>query len=72
MQVDKITLKDIGLFDNEESIGLISHLNFCKSNGGKIQLDHFLSSPLSSISSIEQRQNAIAYFIDHLHFVEAL
>ena len=72
MQVDKITLKDIGLFDNEESAGLISHLNFCKSNGGKIQLDHFLSSPLSSIPSIEQRQNAIAYFIDHIHFVEAL
>ena len=72
MQVDKITLKDIGLFDNEESIGLISHLNFCKSNGGKIQLDYFLSNPLSSIPSIEQRQNAIAYFIDHIHFVEAL
>jgi len=72
MQVDKITLKDIGLFDNEESIGLISHLNFCKSNGGKMQLDHFLSSPLSSISSIEQRQNAIAYFITNIHFVEAL
>ena len=72
MQVDKITLKDIGLFDNEESIGLISHLNFCKSNGGKIQLDYFLSNPLSSISSIEQRQNAIAYFITNIHFVEAL
>jgi len=72
MQVDKITLKDIGLFDNEESAGLISHLNFCKSNGGKMQLDHFLSSPLSSISSIEQRQNAIAYFITNIHFVEAL
>ena len=72
MQVDKITLKDIGLFDNEESIGLISHLNFCKSNGGKIQLDYFLSNPLSSIPSIEQRQNAIAYFITNIHFVEAL
>ena len=72
MQVDKITLKDIGLFDNEESTGLISHLNFCKSNGGKMQLDHFLSNPLSSISSIEQRQNAIAYFITNIHFLEAL
>ena len=72
MQVDKITLKDIGLFDNEESIGLISHLNFCKSNGGKIHLDHYLSNPLSTIASIEQRQNAIAYFITNIHFVEAL
>ena len=72
MQVDKITLKDIGLFDNEESIGLITHLNFCKSNGGKIQLDHYLSNPLSTIPSIEQRQNAIAYFIENINFVEAL
>jgi hypothetical protein len=31
MQVDKITLQDIGLFDNEEHTGLASHLNFCKS-----------------------------------------
>jgi len=72
MQVDKITLKDIGLFDNEESIGLISHLNFCKSNGGKVQLDYCLSNPLSAISAIEERQNAIAYFIDNINFVEAL
>jgi DNA mismatch repair ATPase MutS len=72
MQVDKITLKDIGLFDNEESIGLITHLNFCKTNGGRAQLDIYLSHPLSSISSIEQRQNAIAYFIDHINFIEAL
>jgi len=72
MQVDKITLKDIGLYDNEESIGLISHLNFCKSNGGKIQLDYFLSHPLSSISTIEQRQNAIAHFISKIDFVQDL
>ena len=72
MQVDKITLKDIGLFDNEESTGLISHLNFCKSNGGKIHLDHYLSNPLSSIAAIEERQNAIAYFISNINFVEAL
>ena len=43
MQVDKITLQDIGLFDNEDHIGLASHLNFCKSNGGEIYLNQFLS-----------------------------
>ncbi|NDD15790.1 MAG: hypothetical protein EB092_02165, partial [Chitinophagia bacterium] len=72
MQVDKITLKDIGLFDNEESIGLISHLNFCKSNGGKIQLDLYLSHPLASIAAIEERQNAIAYFISNIDLVDNL
>ena len=72
MQVDKITLKDIGLFDNEESIGLITHLNFCKTNGGRAQLDIYLSHPLSSISSIEQRQNAIKHYIDEIDFIEAM
>ncbi len=72
MQVDKITLKDIGLFDNEESIGLITHLNFCKTNGGRAQLDVYLSHPLSSICSIEQRQNAIKHYIDELDFIEAM
>ena len=72
MQVDKITLKDIGLFDNEESAGLISHLNFCKTNGGRAQLDIYLSHPLSSISSIEQRQNAIKHYIDEIDFIEAM
>jgi len=72
MQVDKITLKDIGLFDNEESTGLISHLNFSKSNGGKIQLDHYLSHPLDTISAIEERQNALAYFISNMDFVQGL
>ena len=58
MQVDKITLQDIGLFDTEGSNGLITHLNFCKTNGGKEKLDQFILSPLASINSIEQRQNA--------------
>ena len=52
MLVDKITLKDIGLFDTDESEGLISHLNFCKSNGGKEQLDQYLAHPLNSIEAL--------------------
>jgi DNA mismatch repair protein MutS len=72
MLVDKITLKDIGLFDSEESIGIITHLNFCKTNGGKMQLDQYLSHPLSSIQSIEERQNAIAHFIHEIDFVREM
>ena len=72
MLVDKITLQDIGLFDTEASEGLISYLNFCKTNGGKEQLDHFLAQPLNSIEAIEKRQNAIAIFIDELHFIHEM
>ena len=72
MQVDKITLQDIGLFDSEGSNGLITHLNFCKTNGGKEKLDQFILSPLASINSIEQRQNAIALFIQEIDFVRSM
>jgi DNA mismatch repair ATPase MutS len=72
MQVDKITLQDIGLFDTEGSQGLITHLNFCKTNGGKEKLDQFLLTPLSSIPSIEQRQNAIAQFIQEIDFIRSM
>ncbi|MCX6212616.1 MAG: DNA mismatch repair protein MutS [Bacteroidetes bacterium] len=72
MQVDKITLQDIGLFDTEGSNGLITHLNFCKTNGGKEKLDQFILSPLASINSIEQRQNAIVLFIQEIDFVRSM
>ncbi len=72
MLADKITLKDIGLFDTDESLGLISYLNFCKTNGGKLRLDQFLSNPLSSITSIEQRQDAIKQFIKEITFIQEM
>ncbi|MFM2439358.1 MAG: MutS domain, partial [Bacteroidota bacterium] len=56
MQVDKITLQDIGLFDNEESKGLIMHLNYCKTNGGIELFEKYLSQPLSNLKSILVRQ----------------
>ena len=72
MLVDKITLQDIGLYDTNESIGLITHLNFCKTNGGKAQLDEYLLQPLSSIAAIEQRQEAIKFYIEKMEFLEAM
>jgi DNA mismatch repair protein MutS len=72
MQVDKITLQDIGLFDSEEHKGLASHLNFCKSNGGKAQLDKYLHQPLGSLKQIEERQLALNSFIKHLDKVDAM
>ena len=72
MQVDKITIQDLGLFDSEGSNGLITHLNFCKTNGGKEKLDQFILNPLASINSIEQRQNAIKLFIQQIDFVRSM
>lgn len=72
MQVDKITLQDIGLFDNEEHPGLANHLNFCKSNGGKAQLEIYLHEPLSSLKNITDRQQALTKFITNIEFVDGM
>jgi DNA mismatch repair protein MutS len=66
MQVDKITLQDIGLFDSGDQVGLSSYLNFCKSNGGAIYLQQYLHQPLSNLTQIEDRQQAVQIFIDRL------
>ena len=72
MQADKTTLQDIGLFDTEGSPGLLTHLNFCKTNGGKEKLEYFLLTPLTSIQSIQQRQNAIVQFMEEIYFLRAM
>jgi len=72
MQADKTTLQDIGLFDTEGNQGLLTHLNFCKTNGGNEKLVHFLLTPLSSIQSIQQRQNAILQFMDEIEFLRGM
>ena len=72
MQVDSITLKDIGLLDSEAHTGLATHLNFCKTNGGSYYFTHLLSHPLSNKAAIETRQFAIQVFIQQQSFFESL
>ena len=72
MQVDAITLKDIGLLDSEGQAGLASRLNFCKTNGGGFYFTQLLCNPLSNRLTIETRQNAIQIFIKQIDFFESL
>ena len=72
MQVDKITLQDIGLFDSEESEGLISHLDNCKTNGGRFHFEQYLSLPLASQKAIQARQAALAIYLQKLQFVASM
>ena len=72
MQVDKITLQDIGLFDSEESEGLISHLDNCKTNGGRFLFEQYLSLPLASQKAIQARQAALAIYLQKLQFVASM
>jgi DNA mismatch repair ATPase MutS len=66
MQVDKITLQDLGLLEQDQEIGITNHLNFCKSNGGKVQLTKYLHTPLGSLIKIREREVALKAFIQHL------
>jgi DNA mismatch repair protein MutS len=72
MQVDKITLQDIGLYDNDGQIGLASHLNFCKSNGGQFYLNHYLQNPLSELVKIQERQEALKIILQQMEQMEQL
>ncbi len=72
MQVDKTTILDIGLLDNNESKGLASHLDFCKTNGGKAQWMQLITSPLGTKYAIESRQSALQIFITEQAFLDQM
>lgn len=72
MQVDKITLHDIGLFDNNGVSGLATHLNFCKSIGGSNHFERFLMSPFNNVPKIEQQQEAVRIFIQQLPYLQKM
>ena len=72
MQVDKTTILDIGLLDHNESEGLASHLDFCKTNGGKAQWVQLITTPLASKYAIESRQAALQIFISEKAFLDQM
>jgi len=72
MQVDKTTILDIGLLDTNESIGLASHLDFCKTNGGRAQWMQLISTPLDTKFAIESRQSALQIFIAEQAFLDQM
>ena len=72
MQVDKTTILDIGLLDHNESKGLASHLDFCKTNGGKAHWMQLITAPLASKYAIESRQSALGIFIAEKAFLDQM
>ena len=72
MQVDKTTILDIGLLDNNESIGLASHLDFCKTNGGKAKWMQLITHPLDTKYAIESRQSALKKILAEKAFLDQM
>jgi len=72
MKVDKTTILDIGLLDSNESKGLASHLDFCKTNGGKAHWIQLITSPLDTKCAIETRQSVLQIFIAENDFLNQM
>ena len=63
MLIDKTTLYDLSIFDHNEEQSLLHHINFCKTANGKLWLEHYLKTTLSSIKEINDRQQALQQII---------
>lgn len=73
MHIDKTTLYDLSIFDHTEEQSLLYHLNFCKTSNGKVWLEHYLKTTLSSIKEIEERQQLLQQIIQvHTQWPETI
>ncbi len=59
MQVDKTTLNDLSIFNNDENQSIFHFLNHTQTNEGRNYLYQLLSKPLATIETIEDTQTTI-------------
>ncbi len=64
MIIDKTTLYDLSILDNNEEESLLHHLDFCKTNNGKLWLEYYLKHPLISVKEITERQQLLQRIIE--------
>jgi len=64
--MDRFTIRNLELFQstNQEAITLIDILDYCSSPMGARSLRRWLALPLKDITAIEERLNAVEYFIN--------
>jgi DNA mismatch repair ATPase MutS len=59
MEIDKTTLKDLNIFDNEDDFSIFSKINFTKTSNGQEKLKINLSTPLKNIDAIHGIQETL-------------
>lgn len=64
MIIDKTTLYDLSILDYNEEQSLLHHLDFCKTNNGRLWLEHYLKNPLLSVKEINERQQLLQRIIE--------
>ncbi|HMJ47765.1 MAG TPA: hypothetical protein VK498_10555 [Ferruginibacter sp.] len=65
MEIDKTTLNDLSIFNNEEEFSVFNKLNFTRTSHGKEQLKKNLSTPLPSIEAITGIQQTLQLILRH-------
>jgi DNA mismatch repair ATPase MutS len=65
METDKTTLNDLSVFNADEENSLFFKLDRTLSTGGREQLYHYFSTPLTSVAAIEGVQQTLKYIITH-------
>ena len=66
MEIDKTTLSDLSLIDNEGEFSVFHHLNLCRTIGGRDQLFENFKRPLKSIEEIEGVQQTLQTILKNL------
>lgn len=64
MEIDKTTLNDLSIFNNDEEFSVFNKLNYTLTSNGKEQLRQNLSVPLKSIEAIEGIQQTLKQIIE--------
>ena len=56
MEIDKTTLKDLNIFNNEDDFSIFSKINFTKTSNGQEKLKINLATPLKNIDAINESE----------------
>lgn len=67
MEIDKTTLNDLSIFNNEEEFSVFNKLNYTRTSNGKEQLKQNLSTPLPTIEAITGIQRTLQLILKHLN-----
>ncbi len=64
MHADKTTLNDLSIFSYEEEQSVFHFINLTRTIGGREWLKDYLSTPLSTIKDIKERQQTLASILN--------
>src|ERR1700739_3857823 len=68
MEIDKVTLTDLSIFNSEDEFSVFGKFNFCNTIGGKEQLLQNFSKPFSTIEEKQGVQQTLKLILKEQQF----